>query len=166
MKKLISILLALAMILSLSACAQNEEEGFSKQTKQAVADFVTMYGKDSEGYNGNAYVVSDFDNTTSVFDITYQTIAYQLEHMAFAMNPDELKVALSSELNLKADDNALWVADTTVAYAKLWAKYGPFTAKGADEETMKTMQSDPWWMEFAAKMRAFLYHVAGTYPYY
>ena len=164
MKKLISIILALVMIISLSACAKTEEAGFSAQTKQAVADFVSMYGKDSEGYDGNAYVVSDFDNTTSVFDITYQTIAYQLEHMAFAMEPEELKVALASELDINADNNADWIADTTAAYAKLWASYGPFTAGGVDEETMKKMQSDPWWMEFAAKMRAFLYHVEDTTP--
>ena len=100
----------------------------------------------------------------AVFDITYQTIAYQLEHMAFAMKPEELKTALASELELNADNNAAWVADTSVAYAKLWDLYGPFTAAGVDEATMKTMQSDPWWMEFATKMRAFLFHVEDTTP--
>ena len=167
-------MLVLALLLSFAACTQKEdtaqtktdtvEIGFSEQTKQAVSDFVTLYGKGSNGYSGNAYVVSDFDNTTSVFDITYQTIAYQLEHMAFAMNPDELKTALGSKLDVNADNNADWIADTTAAYSHLWDAYGPFTAAGVDEETMKTIQSDVWWMEFAAKMRSFLFHVEDTTP--
>ena len=114
MKKLISAIMAFAMVLSLASCSQTDTKtqtnantdaiGFSEQTKQAVSDFIDMYGKNSDGYNESAYVVSDFDNTTSVFDITYQTIAYQLEHMAFAMNPEELKKALASELDINADD--------------------------------------------------------------
>ena len=182
MKKLISILLAFAMIFSFAACSQNEtntdnqtqtqaqtetnteEVGFSEQSKQAVADFVAMYGKDSESYNGNAYVVCDFDNTTAVFDITYQAIIYQLEHMAFALKPDELKEAVSTELDMKADDNADWVADVSAAYNQLWDSYGPFTPAGVDDETMKTIQADAWWKEFSTKMRAFLYHVEDTTP--
>ena len=63
MKKLISILLVLALLFSFAACTQTdtktqteaqtaaqtntEKAGFSEQTKQAVADFVTLYGKGS-----------------------------------------------------------------------------------------------------------------------
>ena len=164
MKKIIPVLLIIAVLLSFCSCKGKETAGFSDQTKQAVSDFVAMYGKDSPGYNGDAYVVSDFDNTTSVFDITYQTIVCQLERMAFAMQPEEFELAVSSELDLNADSNADWVADVTTAYSNLWEKYGPFTAAGVDDETMKTMQSDAWWKEFATKMRAFLYHVEDTTP--
>ena len=106
MKRLIPILLAIAMLLSLTACGGKEESGFSDQTRQAVADFVAMYGKDSPDYQGNAYVVSDFDNTTCVFDITYQSIVCQLERMAFAMDPNALETALAVGLDLNADQNA------------------------------------------------------------
>ena len=164
MKRWIPFLLAVVMLFSLSACGGKEESGFSDQTRQAVSDFVAMYGKDSPDYQGNAYVVSDFDNTTCVFDITYQSIVCQLERMAFAMDPNALETALAVGLDLNADQNAEWIADITAAYSELWETYGPFTAAGADAETMKTMQSDPWWMEFAAKMRAFLYHVEDTTP--
>lgn len=180
MKKLISLLLVFAMIFSFAACSQTdtntetepqtqtqtntEEAGFSEQTEKAVSDFVAMYGKDSENYNNDAYVVCDFDNTTAVFDITYQTIVYQLEHMAFALNPDELKKAVSTGLDINADNNADWVADVSAAYTRLWDSYGPFTPAGVNEETMKTMQSDAWWKEFSTKMRAFLYHVEDTTP--
>ena len=164
MKRWIPILLAIAMLFSLTACGGKEESGFSDQTKQAVADFVAMYGKDSPDYQGNAYVVSDFDNTTCVFDITYQSIVCQLERMAFAMDPNALETALAVGLDLNADQNAEWIADITAAYASLWETYGPFTPAGADEKTQETIHSDPMWMEFAAKMRAFLYHVEDTTP--
>ena len=164
MKKLIPILLILAILLSFCSCKGKETAGFSEQTKQAVTDFVAMYGKDSSDYSGNAYVVSDFDNTTSVFDITYQTIVCQLERMAFAMKPEELGPALSTGLDLNADQNADWVADVTAAYSHLWETYGPFTAAGVDEATRKALQSDAWWKEFSTKMRAFLYHVEDTTP--
>lgn len=164
MKRWIPILLAVAMLFSLTACGGKEESGFSEQARQAVADFVAMYGKNSPDYQGNAYVVSDFDNTTCVFDITYQTIVCQLERMAFAMDPHALETALAVGLDLNADQNAEWIADITAAYSELWETYGPFTPAGADAETLKVMQSDPWWMEFAAKMRAFLYHVEDTTP--
>ena len=164
MKKRISILLVIILLLSLAACAPKETAGFSDQTKQAVSDFVAMYGKDSPDYQGNAYVVSDFDNTTAIFDITYQTICCQIERMAFAMDAEALGTALASGLDLNADDNADWIADITTAYTHLWETYGPFTAAGVAEETIKTMQADPWWMEFAAKIRAFLYHVEDTTP--
>ena len=164
MKKLIPILLTLSLLLSLAACGGKETAGFSDQTKQAVADFVAMYGKDSKDYRGDAYVVSDFDNTTAIFDISYQTVVCQIERMAFALDPEALGAALASGLDLNADRNADWIADITTAYTRLWETYGPFTPAGLDEETAKTMQADPWWMEFAAKMRAFLFHVEDTTP--
>ena len=167
-------MLVLALLLSFAACTQKEdtvqtktdtvEIGFSEQTKQAVSDFVTLYGKGSKNYNNNAYVVCDFDNTTAVFDITYQTIVYQLEHMAFALKPDALKKAVSAELDMHADHNADWVADVTAAYTHLWDAYGPFTPAGVKDETIKTLHADAWWKEFSTKMRAFLYHVEDTTP--
>ena len=164
MKRWIPFLLAIVMLLSLTACGGKEESGFSEQTRQAVSDFVAMYGKDSPDYRGNAYVVSDFDNTTSVFDITYQSVVCQIERMAFAMDAAAMETALSANLDLNADQNADWVADIVTAYSHLWDAYGPFTAAGLDAETMKTVQADPWWQEFAAKLRAFLYHVEDTTP--
>ena len=65
MKKLIPLLLSVAMILTLAACAGKKDDiGFSDQTRKAVTDFVTLYGKNSPNYQENSYVVSDFDNTT------------------------------------------------------------------------------------------------------
>ena len=138
--------------------------GFTDEAKQAIKDLVRLYGKDSPSYDGLAYVVSDFDNTTAIFDITYQCCTYQLEHMAFAMDPEALRAALSTELDLDADKNADWIADIVGAYSYLYTTYGPFTAAGLDEAAAAKVQADPMWKEFATKMRAFLIHVEDTTP--
>lgn len=184
-KQFISLLLSALMLLSLCACAgpqtppveeteapavsieKKDEEvksGFSPEAKKAIIDLTKLYGKNSKDYDGTAYVVCDFDNTTSIFDITYQCCIYMLQRMAFAMDPAALETALASELDLEADDNADWIADITAAYSALYDAYGPFTPEGLDDETAATVQADPQWMEFAAKMRAFLSHVENTTP--
>ena len=187
LRSTVALLLAGVMLLSLTACAGKlpqpqtsaapkepvetsepvpavVEAGFSAEAKQAIADLVKLYGKDSAGYDGTAYVVSDFDNTTCIFDITYQCCIYQLEHMAFAMDPAALETALASELDPEADDNADWIADIVAAYTALYEAYGPFTAAGLDDAKAATVQADPQWQEFATKMRAFLNHVEDTTP--
>ena len=186
LKTTVALLLAVVMLLSLSACAGEKPQpsaapsekptqtveaapavvgsGFTAEAQQAISDLVRLCGKDSPAYDGTAYVVSDFDNTTCIFDITYQCCIYQLEHMAFAMDPAALEEALSSQLDLEADDNADWIADILAAYTALWDAYGPFTAAGLDDARAATVQADPQWQEFATKMRAFLYHVEDTTP--
>ena len=138
------------------------EEGYSKEAATAIDDFVKKYGKDSPGYNHDAYVVTDFDNTTSIFDITYQFVQYQLETMSFAMDPEALKAALSTELDMKNEEYGRWISDICTAYSHLYDKYGPFKAKGLDEDTQAEIQKDPYWSEFAAKMLAFYQFVEDT----
>ena len=121
-----------------------------------------MYGKDAPDWDGNAYVVSDFDNTTAIFDITYQCNIYQLQTMAFALKPADLRAALVAGIDESADDNALWLDDLEKAYQYLWENYGPFTPDGLDEQGQAAIQADPQWMEFATKMKAFYDHVEET----
>ena len=135
---------------------------YAPETEAAINDFIGAYGKDAPGWDDSAYVVSDFDNTTSIFDITYQCNAYQLQTMAFALDPDGLRVALAAGLDESADDNTLWLDDITAAYRHLWDAYGPFTPAGLDEQGQAAVQADPQWMEFAAKMKALYEHVEET----
>lgn len=184
-KRTLAFVLAALLALSLCACTLDEqgavvednrppvslespdtpvETGYSPAAKAAISDLIKLYGKNGYGYNGTAYVVSDFDNTITVFDITHQCVIYQLEHMAFAMDPEGLRTALSADLDLEANDNALWIEDILAAYSVLYESYGPFTPAGVDEETMEALRADPEWVEFSAKMRAFLAHVEDTNP--
>ena len=147
---------------SVSTGAYLSGTSFSPATETAINDFIATYGKDAPGWDDCTYVVSDFDNTIAIFDITYQCNAYQLQTMAFACNPQALRVALAASLDESADDNSLWLDDIIAAYGYLWETYGPFTPAGLDEQAQKTVQADPQWMEFAAKMKAFYNHVEET----
>ncbi len=110
--------------------SQYNGTGYSKEAAVAIDDFVKKYGKDSPDYNHSAYVVTDFDNTTSIFDITYQYVQYHLETMSFARDPAGLKTALSTELDMENAKNNQWISDICTAYSHLYDKYGPFRAKG------------------------------------
>ena len=204
MKKLLAMLLALVMVLSLAACGTTEEPvvedepvvdepvvedepveltyveekaaeiaalvekyaapesaeaGWNPYVKQAIDDFIATYGGTE-----NAYVVFDFDNTTSIFDVEEQLAVYQLQVMAFAFTPEEIEEILFTELGDHDEDRtdlgygngsyADWVADITAAYEYLYTTYGPFDADGLDAEAQATIQADPMWAEFATKMRA------------
>ena len=191
MKKLLAMLLALVMVLSFAACATEEEvvddpvveeptdeveepafeavyaerDDWSDEVKKAINDFVDMYGMASENYaEGESYVVFDFDNTTSIFDVEEQLAVYQLQVMAFAFTPDEIEEILFTELGDHDEDRtdlgygngsyADWVADIKAAYEYLYTTYGPFTAAGLDEAAQAEIQADAQWAEFATKMRA------------
>ena len=147
---------------------QTTRRNWADDVKKAVNDFIDAYGKNSANYNPNSYVVSDFDNTCSIFDVEEQLAAYQLQVMAFKIEPSALADVLKTDLPdltaTKADkDYTLvegahsyqdWIDDITAAYSYLYTEYGPFTAAGLDTAKQATVQADPQWLEFAAKMRA------------
>ena len=135
---------------------------FAPATEAAINDFIAAYGRGASSWDKSAYVVSDFDNTISIFDIANQCNAYQLQTMAFALDPAGLRVALAAGIDEAADDNALWLDDIESAYRHLWETYGPFAPTGLDEQGQAAVQADPQWMEFAAKMKAFHEHVEKT----
>ncbi|MBQ2794628.1 MAG: haloacid dehalogenase-like hydrolase [Oscillospiraceae bacterium] len=187
MKKLLAMLLAIVMVLSFAACGTNEEPvdepadepvdepadepaeptivhvehaDWSDEVKKAINDFVDTYA-----FTENAYVVFDFDNTTSIFDIEEQLGVHQLQVMAFAFTPEEMPAILSTEIGdlneARGTDYSVndasyqdWIDDIVAAYSYLYDTYGPFNAAGLDEAGQAEIQADPMWLEFAAKMRA------------
>jgi len=110
----------------------------------------------------NAYVVFDFDNTSSIFDVEEQLAIYQLETMSFALDPAQLSTVLATGLDGAPPERSDWIADITSAYAQLYADYGPFSPKGLDASMLSSIHSDPMWAEFATKMRA-LYDKVGQW---
>ena len=127
--------------------------------KTAINDFMDTYANTE-----NAYVVFDFDNTCSIFDVEEQLAVHQLKTMTFAFTPEELPSVLMEgigDLNeIRENDYSepasyqAWINDITAAYTYLYENYGPFTAKGLDEAAQAKIQADPQWTEFATKMRA------------
>lgn len=139
-----------------------EREDWADDVKTAVNDFIDLYGNTE-----SAYVVSDFDNTCSIFDVEEQLAVYQLQHMAFACSPEEITGILETgltDLDAPREGYALdeqthsyneWISDISNAYAGLYETYGPFSAAGLnDENILAELQKDPEWIEFSTKMRA------------
>lgn len=140
-----------------------EREDWAEDVKAGLNDFLSAYGIDSETPAEMAYVVFDFDNTSSIFDVENQLAIYQLQSMAFAVRPEELRDVLLTDL--KNTDWDLtdygygkgslqdWADDICVAYSVLWDKYGPFTSSGIPADRLEELHEDAYWQEFSTKMR-------------
>jgi len=169
-KRILSILLILAIVLStlgLAGCGKTEvghveRDDWATDVKAAVNDFIDLYGNKSKQFTKNSYVVSDFDNTAAIFDMCEQFMIYQAEVMGYGFTPEELPVVLSSGLGDMDKDLSEfgygkgsyidWIDDITTAYSYLYTTYGPFNGSGVDGKTSQTIQADPMWSEFIAKM--------------
>lgn len=179
MRKIVALILSLVVAISLTACVEQtksaahlELDSWNDNVKQSVNDLVDKYGKSSSDYAKDTYAVFDFDNTCSIFDVEEQIAVYQLQVMAFAFDPEELPEILKTDIGMTDATQDLstqracyskdgvehsyqdWIDDISAAYAVLYDNYGPFTTAGLDEAAQEKIQSDPQWLEFAAKMRA------------
>ena len=149
---------------------------WAPDVRQAVNDFLDCYGVDSPTYCKESYVVFDFDNSTAIYDIEYQTFIHRVKTMSYGFTPEELQNALL--FDLKTPDKVFdltskdlgkgslrqRVQDLCDDYTYLWKKYGPFTYKGLSEKQQKIVQQDQRWQDFAAKMGAYKSFAGGYIP--
>lgn len=178
-----ALALIAAMILSLCACgssveggnrenkAPNKDKGmrlsgkcWTDDVRTGVNDMLDIYGAAGKGKSSGEYVVFDFDNTCSIFDVEEQTFIYQLETMSFAIQPYQMHEILLtgiSDPNKDLKDHGYkgvtyddWAQDITDAYSNLWYRYSGISAAGVSEENMKLLKDDPYWQEFSTKLRA------------
>ena len=157
MKKIVFVLICSMLGVTFSAChkkdgvkdeiAHLKRSDWAADVKTAINDFFDTY---SSTYG--AYVVFDFDNTSSIFDVEEQLMVYQLQVMGFAMSPDELKQAVSAGLDGFYNELNPWITDIYNSYKYLYDTYGPFNPSGLSAEKQVVVQSDPQWREFASKM--------------
>ncbi len=179
MKKMIAVLTALIMVISLASCSGNnggkkeaefkpvELDSWSPVVRNGINAMMQKYGKTAKKYDDTTYVVFDFDNTCSIFDVEEQLAVYQLQRMAFSPDMDEEKLAEVLQTGLgdlakkrgrdycqrNASYNQ-WISDITKAYGVLLEEYGPFSVQGFDEKKAAEVQRSDYWKEFATKMRA------------
>jgi len=161
------ILICLFSLLILSGCNKSNtlyvsRDDWALDVKVAINDFIDMYGNNSSEYSDNSYVVFDFDNTCSIFDMCEQFMIYQAEVMGYGFNPEELPTILSSGLgDMNEDLSSLgygngsyndWIFDITNAYTYLYNAYGPFTPSGVSKQESIIIKDDPMWLEFVSKM--------------
>ena len=158
MKKVLFVPILVVSIFSLFSCTKQEDNlaGYNKETKQAIRDLVKQYKNQDD-----AYIVSDFDNTTSIFDIAYQCAIYQLETMSFAIAKDNLASILKTSLeNNETISN--YIDDVSNSYAHLVDTYGEFTASGVKDSQLETLHKDVWYQEFSTKMMGLYNYVDDT----
>lgn len=179
MRKMIAVLTALIMVFSLAGCTgrgdgnkkeelkEIELDSWSPVVRNGINAMMHEYGKTAKNYDDTTYVVFDFDNTCSIFDVEEQLAVYQLQRMAFASDMDEekLREVLATGLGDLAEKRGRdycqrnasynnWITDITKAYGILLAEYGPFTPAGLDDKRAEEIQKNDQWKEFATKMRA------------
>lgn len=153
-----SLFLLAALICSVS-CGKGHHPGQTvshlqhQDWSEDVRDGLNCFMDDCAGME-NAYVVFDFDNTTSIFDVEEQLAIYQLETMSFALDPEQLPRVLATGLEEAPSECDAWIRDISSAYSRLYTQYGPFTPRGLDGPVLDALHSDPQWLEFATKMRA------------
>lgn len=127
--------------------------GYAPEIQTAIKDFVKEYSNKE-----NAYVVTDFDNTTVIYDIAVQCSIYQLETMSFAMDEIELHDALSTSLELDDTMNN-YIDDATSAYQELLDEYESFSPSGVKEAELEALHANTYWKEFATKMKCLYTYV-------
>lgn len=173
----LSVLIIICLLLS-CACSRRVDEDYESpilhmriadadwndDVKESINELLAAYGTDSKTPADKPYVVFDFDNTCSIFDVEEQLAVYQIQTMAFEIDPDELGDILLTDLSDTEKDLTSfgygngsfsdWAYDISKAYAYLWDIYGPFNAGGLRDDVQEKIQKDPEWLEFAAKMRA------------
>ena len=139
---------------------------WQENTKNTLNEFLQTYGKDSENYSSTnrPYAVFDFDNTTSILDVEEQLAVWQLDHLAFAVTPEELSTVLktgipqdklSATFGADAGEGTQVkiidvIDDAVAAYTKLYNN-GYVTTKGS-QLSDEVKNSDDF-KEFSSKMR-------------
>ncbi len=182
LQRALVLVLIFLMTAGLCACGNNTEDGspkdpkpnkgqgmrlsdadWNKDVKTGINDLLDTYGVYGKGKSSGNYVVFDFDNTCAIFDIEEQTLIYQIETMSFDIQPYQLKEILLTGINDPYADledygyegvtyDAL-AQNITDDYSNMWYRYSGISAAGVSEDNRKLLEEDPYWKDFAAKLR-------------
>lgn len=115
------------------------------------------------------YVVFDFDNTSVIFDVEEALLIYQIENLAFKIDPADLEGVLETQIpdlnspvGKTVDDKdvtvAQLVADITSDYKWLYENYEGFGAGG--KYGLDYIHATNQYQDFAAKLR-YMYSAVG-----
>ncbi len=143
------LLLILTAALTFCACRPVlRHPDWAPDVRRALCDFI----KSEKEASAPKYVVFDFDNTCSIFDISEQLMIYQLETMCFPLTPEGFAAMAGHGTESYPEALQEKIGALTAAYGDLYARFGPFTAEGVGPETAARLQEDPVWKDFAVEM--------------
>ena len=122
-----------------------------------------------ENADSGKYVVFDFDNTSVIFDVEEALLIYQIENLAFKIDPDDMADVLETQIpdltapvgtTVGGEDVSVeeLVADLTSDYAWLYENYEGFGAGGA--YGLEYIHATNQYQDFAAKLR-YMYSAVG-----
>lgn len=141
--------LLLAALLAAASCTQYvSHPDWSPDAKKALNSFIRSERNQKE----RPYVVFDFDNTCSIFDISEQLMIYQLETMCFNLSPEAFSQMAMTGMGAYPESLQKVLRDIAGGYQDLYNRYGPFTPNGVDNNTAVKMREDPAWKNFAIGM--------------
>lgn len=181
--RVLVLMLIISMAAGLSACGKNEGGGsrksstpnkgegmrlkadcWDKDVKNGINDLLDTYGAYGDGKSSGDYAVFAFEDTCSIMNVQEQTMIYQIETMAFAIEPYQMKEILLTgisdpykdlgEYGYKGTSFDSWAQNITDDYSNMWYSYSGISAAGVSDENRKLLQDDPYWKDFAAKLRA------------
>ena len=139
----------LVALLAAASCTQYvSHPDWNPDAKKALNSFI----RSERGQKEQSYVVFDFDNTCSIFDVSVQLMAYQLETMCFGLNPEEFSKMANTGMETYPESLQESLRSIISDYADLYSRFGPFTPQGVDYETQARMGTDPVWKDFASDM--------------
>ena len=150
--------------------------GWDATVKARINEMFDLYGKNSAGYDWSdkPYAVFDFDNTTSILDVEEILIIYQLDHLRFAIERDEMYEVLCTGIPDPEEPMEGWASvggedlsvstvaqDVAAAYEVLYDA-GYVTVEGVDAATEAMYQATDEWKDFSSKIR-WLYEAINDY---
>lgn len=160
-------------VTAVMASHQIESANWEPSVKVDINDFINQYGNRSANYDWHChpYAAFDFDNTTSIMDVEEQLMIWQLDHLAFAIKPNQLQRILETgiakenlALTYGADDGEgrpvridAAIQDAVAAYSVLY-KSGAVSSAGREQPT--AVKNSVEFQEFTTKMR-WLYDAIG-----
>ena len=146
MKRFTAVFLTAFALFSCARPAINHPD-WAPDVRRALNDFIA-----AEKGARDKYVVFDFDNTCSIFDVSEQLMIYQLETMGFGMDPDGFASMAMAGMAGRPEELLVRVRSLIDGYADLYARFGPFSYAGVDAKTAERLQEDPVWKDFAVSM--------------
>ena len=147
-------LFLLLAILAIGSCSSPiRHPDWAPDVKKALNDFIRQEGNKAV----RDYVVFDFDNTCSIFDISEQLMIYQLETMSFGLDPEAFSAMATAGMESYPEGLQEILSGLSGSYRDLYSRFGPFTVNGVDAGTEARMAEDPAWKDFAVKMGRMYY---------
>lgn len=143
---------AICVVSSCTRQVRLEKDGWAPEVKKALNEFL-KYNSGRE----NAYVVTDFDNTSCIFDIEEQAFAWQVRTMCFPLDPEEFReLAIfdpgDSESNRIKLESAGKLSED---FARLYVKYGPFGVR-PDSLCFERIHDDEDYIDFSTRMMSLM----------